>query len=166
MVPVFPVFTRTSSRRGTWQNARMARKSSLTPARHAKIVKAVAEGAWPTVAAALAAVPERTFQRWMERGENAAETDPRYALLVADVRKAEAEYEHALTREIDRQGRIALNGSWRALESTRRARFPDRWKEKTAVEVSSGNDAGLPILVQIARAQARSDAVQADADDD
>ena len=63
--------------------ARGGRPSKLTPEVQEKIVTAIRAGNYAQVAAVYAGIGERTFYRWMERGEKSkAETADREPLIV------------------------------------------------------------------------------------
>ena len=99
----------------------MARPCKLTPAVQEKICRAIRAGSFFIVAAHFAGISERTFRRWMKRGDT--KRPGRYAEFRREVLRAEKDSEIALLS----LWRKAANDDWHAARSLIQARFPERW---------------------------------------
>ncbi len=66
----------------------MGRPTKLTLEVHAKVVAAIADGAYDWVAAAAAGIDDSTFRRWMQQGEWGREP---YRAFRTEVRRARAQ---------------------------------------------------------------------------
>lgn len=108
----------------------MARKTKLTPAVRRKIVDAIRAGNHANVAARLAGISESTFYRWMQRGEDETEADPRFCKFWESVKKAEAEAEDAMVKVIVK---AATGGSWVAAMAYLERKFPERWRRRKEI---------------------------------
>lgn len=116
------------------------RPTDLTPERRDKIVQVIRTGSYQQIAAAAAGISTTTFYRWMERGADPNETDPRYAEFRDAVETAKAEAEAALVATI----RAAAPTNWQAaawiLERTR----PDRYTRR----VEHAGPGGGPVKIE------------------
>lgn len=96
----------------------------LTPERQDKITALIKAGVPNATAAEASGTSETAFYRWMERGDDPEETDPRYREFREAVIRARAEAEAAMVANIRLHAR---NGDWKAdawlLERSR----PERW---------------------------------------
>lgn len=101
------------------------RPSKLTPDVQARILQAIAAGAYVETAAAYAGISKDSYYEWMARGESASADDPAerpYIEFSDAIKKATAEVEVLALLEVQMGGpRWASRGWW--LER----RFPRKW---------------------------------------
>lgn len=111
------------------------RPSKLTPERSLKIIDAVRAGNYAEVAARFAGINERTFYKWMEKGEQ--RPDSPYGHFRQAIKDAEAAAEiHAVV-----QVRQAMSTNWAAAMTYLERKFPTRWARKDRLELG-GKDGG------------------------
>ena len=126
----------------------MSKPLLLTPARSAAILKLMQSGAPAVVAAQAVGIHETTYYRWLKRGEDPDETDPRYAKFGEDITRARAEFE---TRALDVLARAAPKDSRNAQWALERV-LPHRYGRTTKAEISGPGGTPLftiPSLVEI-----------------
>lgn len=111
-------------------NPGLGRPTNLNQAVAIKIVKAVAEGSYFSVACAAAGVAERTGHEWIKRGE--ADTslglDTDYALFAQALAQGSAEAEVEAAAVLQRGGDGKFK-DWRAPAWWLERRHRDRWAE-------------------------------------
>ena len=107
----------------------MGRKSKLTPEVQEKIVSAVRAGNYSFVAAEFAGIAERTFYKWMEKGE----ASPRsiYGQFRHAVKGAEREAEVRAVAVIQN----LMTSNWQAAMTFLERKYPDRWGRRIRVDV-------------------------------
>lgn len=115
----------------------MGRPTKLTPEVQERILRAIRLGATREVAARAAGVDERTFYRWLQRGE--AAKSGQYCQFRQAMARAESE------GEITHLEAIAADGGAGSKWILSR-RHPERWTEVQRHEVS-GKD-GTPLVVK------------------
>ncbi|MAH46904.1 hypothetical protein CMI37_13825 [Candidatus Pacearchaeota archaeon] len=108
------------------------RPSKLTDEMKAKIIRFVRAGNYYNVACRAAGVGERTFMRWMEMGREAK--SGRFRQFWQEVLSAEAEAEALHVLNITKAGVT----DWKASARFLAAKYPDRWAEKRAIDITSG----------------------------
>jgi hypothetical protein len=118
----------------------MAAKLLLTDETHRIMVETVRLGAFIPAAAGRAGVHRRTAYAWIARGRadiEAGRRTTRYAKLVTDLERENGEFE---TRLVGRIQRAAMAGDWRAGAWLLSHRYPDRWADRSQVDVNVGLD--------------------------
>jgi transposase len=135
--------------------AHNGRISRLTPELQAEIVRRVAAGNYPAVAAVSAGISASTFYAWMARGKK--ERSGPFRDFLRAVRKAESDAEVqniAIIRQVMKGGAVTerktitrKDGSTETVEKFARAdwaaamthaerRWPDRWGKKESEELA------------------------------
>lgn len=124
----------------------MARPTKLTEARAEEIVEKIRNGNFAVVSAVSCGITEQTYYNWLNRGqaELAAGESTIYAEFFESVKEAEAEAEVTTLREMNRDDKWQRRAWW--LER----RFPKRWGQKAALEVS-GPDGGPVQTADVSR---------------
>lgn len=122
----------------------MGRPSKLTPERQERIVLAVSAGSYPEVAARANGVDASTFYRWMARGDDPVERDPRYRVFREAVKEAEARAEVVA---IGRIQQAAAGGTWTASAWYLERKYPDRWGRKDQIRQEVSGPGGGPVEV-------------------
>lgn len=123
----------------------MGRPTKLTEARHRKIVADIRAGNFAQIAAVASGITEQTYYNWLSWGQRdlASEDVDKHSSIYAEffesVKAAEAEAEVKQVRELQRDEKWQRRAWW--LER----RFPKRWGQKQALEVSGPE--GKPIEV-------------------
>ena len=138
--------------------ARRGRTCRLTPEIHIEIVKRVAAGNYPAVAAVSAGIGLSTFYRWLAKG-NKSRSGPFWNLAQA-VRKAQADAEVqniAIIRQAMKGGAMIerkvirrkdgtseivekiARADWNAAMSHAERRWPNRWGKKESEELAKLN---------------------------
>lgn len=102
--------------------------SKLTDEVREKLIRAIRAGNYHEQAAQYAGISKETFYRWRRQGE--AGTEP-YASLLEELDEAEAAAEVGLTATISQ----AAKSDWRAADTQRKRRWPDRWGDRIDVRV-------------------------------
>lgn len=134
----------------------VGRPTKLTPDVHERIVAAVRAGNYWHVAAEYAGVGERTLAEWRARGAEIDEDVQRISdaggevwlsdweiavwNLHCDLMKADAEMEVRIVTQWANQ----VGDDWRAGKELLARRHPDRWRERTSMELGGIPD-GIPI---------------------
>jgi len=133
------------------------RRTKLTPELQEIICGFIAKGNYINVACRAAGIAQRTYERWIARGEE--EKSGRYVAFVAAIKKAEASAEqHCIdliegaavgpvttTKTVnkpnpDGQGTIeevtetVAPGSWHAAAWLLERKYPDRWGRRDQIE--------------------------------
>lgn len=130
----------------------MTYPSKLTPERHAKIVKDLADGAYAKVAALANGVNDRTYRDWMARGRDAARYEYGGAVDPADqpyvnfhdaVKEAEAKAEMLAIGRIQK----AAETTWQAAAWYLERKHSDRWgrKDHLRQEISGPDGAAIQV---------------------
>lgn len=117
---------------------RTGRPSKLTPAVKDKIVTAVASGVFQDIAARYAGIDPATFYRWMEKGMDPDQPDPRYGEFREAIETAKAQSE---VRSVALINAAAQRGTWQAAAWYLERSYPQRWGRYTRTEVT-GKDGG------------------------
>lgn len=107
----------------------IGRKSKLTPEIQEKIVSAVRAGNYSFVAAEFAGIGERTFYKWMEKGE--ARPGSTYGQFRQAVKSAEREAEVRAVAIIQN----LMTSNWQAAMTFLERKYPDRWGRRVRVSV-------------------------------
>jgi transposase len=115
--------------RSTRPKQPMGRPPKLTPELQERIIRSIAHGNYPDIAAAAAGVSKPTFIKWLKRGGR--EESGRYHDFVDAVSEAEAVAEERIIKRIDRAGK----SDWRADAWRAEHRFPDRWARAQRVKL-------------------------------
>lgn len=108
------------------------RPSKLTPEVQEKILTAIRAGNYAHVAAQYAGIGERTYYRWMERGEKAKAG--RYRQFWQAVKEAESEAEVRAVAIIQKK----MPDDWRAALTYLERKHPRRWGRR--MDVTSGDE--------------------------
>ena len=123
------------------------RNRKLNPRVHKLIVERVRRGAHASSAAKAIGIDGSTANRWLVRGDDPAETDPRYAKFARDVRQAEAEFEQETLDALMAIGNSPKhNGGPRALEFVLSRRHPEHWQERREVDLQVTTTDGRPAI--------------------
>lgn len=123
----------------------MARPTKLTKARHDKIVRDIRAGNFAVIAATASGITEQTYYNWLNRGqadlasEDEADHGSIYAEFFESVKQAESEAEVKQLRAMQTDDKWQRRAWW--LER----RYPKRWGQKSAVELSGPG--GGPLAV-------------------
>ena len=110
-----------------------------------RIVEKVLEGNYPEVAAQLAGVPRRTFQRWLHDGRQELEEGREHgsvARLALAVEKARAE---CVARKVKRV-QDAGEKSWQADAWWLERNFPEMYGRNQRIQVEHNSPAPVPSL--------------------
>lgn len=118
----------------------VGRQTKLTPERQEKILTAIRAGNFACVAARSAGIEERTFYRWLERGEQ--ETTGIYCQFRQAVKDAEA---HAEIRGVARIAK-ASETQWQAAAWHLERKHYQRWGRKDTMRIGGDPD-GVPVQV-------------------
>ena len=118
------------------------RPTKLTRRCHARICKSLRLGNSRAVAAMTGGVTLKTLNRWLTRGDDPEETDPRYARFMTAVTFAELTAEATITQHL----MTAAEKNWRAAAWYLERRHPERWG-KTAG--GDAEDSRVEFVVQI-----------------
>jgi len=118
----------------------MGRKTKLTPELQEQICKYISIGVPNKVAAQACGIDERTFYRWIEKG-NAQERGI-YRQFCQAVKKAESE---SIARDVAIIGKAAHEGKWQASAWKLERRHPELFgvKTETKLKHSGKIDIGL-----------------------
>jgi len=106
----------------------MGRPTKLTPEIQSKIVDAVKIGNYPEVAAQAAGVGERTYYRWMEKGEEASSGI--YRQFWQAIKEASAVGEVLAVESV----RKHMGDNWQSAMTYLERRHPQRWARMQRVE--------------------------------
>ncbi len=105
------------------------RPSKLTPEIQEKILSAIRVGNYAHVAAAYAGLSERTFYRWIQRGQR-ARTGP-YRQFCDAIEVAEREAEVRAVAILQKH----MEESWQAASTFLSRRYPERWSRRARLSV-------------------------------
>ena len=122
--------------KGAKYNSSMGEPRRLTAEVQERIVQHVAEGNYPEVAAQLAGVPRRSFQRWLHDGRqdlDAGVEDSSVARLALAVEKARAECVAKKVKRIQEAG----EKSWQAGAWWLERNLPNYYGRNQRIEVES-----------------------------
>jgi hypothetical protein len=129
--------------------------TTLTPARHKRIVELLKQGHFRETVCAQVGITARTLRNWVARGE---EGDPRWSQFARDVREAESNI------EVDTVFRINLAGEkdWKALAWFLEKRFPRHWgrHEAAMVKLEAERAAMLEALTKTLEKRGLNDAIE------
>lgn len=89
---------------GKAKNGKEGRPPKLTPTVQDKICALIAKGNYIRTACLVAGITQRTYERWIERGEAGASGDQLYVTFVEEIKKAEAEAEALRVSRIELAG--------------------------------------------------------------
>jgi transposase len=118
------------------------RKTKLTPAVQAAVIKALEAGNYFAVACEVAGIGERTGYRWLERGEKA--TSGPYRQFWQSVKIAEAKAEASAVQSV----RKAMATQWQAPMTFLERKFPERWARRERLDQTHDVSPVLARLVQ------------------
>jgi len=134
----------------------MGRHTKLTPETHNKIIGAIKAGNYLETAAQYAGIDQATLHRWLNRGADDNEPDPRYREFREAVQNARAEAE---ARNVALIQKAANEGTWQAaawyLERTAHA----RWGRRASVEVSGEGGGAIVVDVDATALEAKVRAI-------
>lgn len=131
----------------------MARPTKLTRKRKDSIVRMIAAGSYPEVAARASGVGASTFYAWMKRGAEAETREDGQPLDFDDepfVEFREAVKEAEAKAEVLAVGRIqaaAASGTWTASAWYLERKYPDRWGRKDHVRQEISGPGGGPVEI-------------------
>jgi transposase len=119
------------------------RRTKLTPEVHEKIVSAIRAGNYARVAAEYAGVGERTFYRWLQRGQEAQRGI--YRQFWQAVKKAEREAEVRAVAIIQKH----MEDNWQAAMTYLERKYPDRWGRRDRLRVDLNPKEALEDLLSL-----------------
>jgi len=122
----------------------MGRHTKLTPETHNKIIQALKAGNYLETAAQYANIDQATVHRWLNRGADETEPDPRYREFREAVQNARAEAE---ARNVALIQKAANEGTWQAAAWFLERTAHSRWGRKASLEVSG--EGGGAIIVDV-----------------
>ena len=134
----------------------MGRNSKLTPETHTKIIGAIKAGNYLETAAAYAGIDQGTLHRWLNRGQDETETDPRYSEFREAVQNARAEAE---ARNVALIQRAANEGTWQAAAWYLERTASIRWGRRAALEVTGEGGGAVQIAVDTDALEAKVRAI-------
>ena len=134
----------------------MGRNSKLTPETHTKIIGAIKAGNYLETAAAYAGIDQGTLHRWLNRGQDETETDPRYSQFREAVQNARAEAE---ARNVALIQRAANEGTWQAAAWYLERTASNRWGRRAALEVTGEGGGAVQIAVDTDALEAKVRAI-------
>ena len=105
------------------------RPSKLNSEVQDRIVAAIRAGNYPKTAADYAGITERTFYRWLQRGQD--EDSGIYHEFAQAVQRAESEAEVCAVAILQRH----MADNWRAAVTFLERKFPERWGRRARIEV-------------------------------
>ena len=107
----------------------VGRRSKLTPEVQEKVVSAIRAGNYANVSAEYAGISERTFYRWLQRGQEAK--SGRYRQFWLSVKKAESESEVRAVAIVQKH----MDSNWQAAMTYLERKHPDRWGRRDRLRV-------------------------------
>ena len=119
------------------------RRTKLTPEVREKVVSAIRAGNYANVAAEYAGIGERTFYRWLQRGQ--AANRGIYRQFWQAVKKAEREAEVRAVAIIQKH----MEDNWQAAMTYLERKFPDRWGRRDRLRVDLNPKEALEELLAL-----------------
>ncbi len=119
------------------------RRTKLTAEVQEKIVSAIRAGNYANVAAGYAGIGERTFYRWLQRGQEAKQG--LYRQFWQAVKKAEREAEVRAVAIIQKH----MEDNWQAAMTYLERKFPGRWGRRDRLRVDLNPKAELEELLAL-----------------
>ena len=119
------------------------RRTKLTPEVQEKVVSAIRAGNYANVAAEYAGIGERTFYRWLQRGQAAKRGI--YRQFWQAVKKAEREAEVRAVAIIQKH----MEDNWQAAMTYLERKFPDRWGRRDRLRVDLNPKEALEELLAL-----------------